>query len=439
MEQSMRSRFLLPFLLTALMASPLAAQEPTSDLERLELTAQTNRRDAGAQRAYGMALLRAGQYRQAEQVLRGAARLAGTPEAQFDVARVAFAQGDYRAARSACRPLERGSSVLKHVCRARAFLAWHRSSRAFAELERAAGIDGRNFEASLALGDAHRLQGDVSEAEAAYRQALAIEGGRYEPHLGLGLLYSSARRDDDALSALRAAHQRAPQEPVVSYELARRLPAAEARPLLEGALAQRSGYAEARLALADAQLQLGQHAEAIAAYRAFLAEDDSSPAAHAGLGQALVASGQADEGRMELERSLEMVPNQPAVVLALGHLAESQGQHQRAFEHYRHANDLNPRDPEAMLQAARLALEVDRDVLATGYLDRILRTHRHHGQALVLYGDALARRGDRAGARTHYQRALDQGTGDFDRAAAQAGVAANSGEAERRVLHRAVR
>lgn len=160
-------------LTTALLPAQAEAQE--TDLAALREAVRNDRRDGDAHTRLGLALLRAGQYREAERVLKTAARLHDeTIESLFDVARVAFAREDYRRSRGACRALERkyrGQS-LTHVCRARAFLVWNRSGRAFEELEQATAAGGDHFEAHLALGDAYRLRAQVAEAEQAYRLSL---------------------------------------------------------------------------------------------------------------------------------------------------------------------------------------------------------------------------------------------------------------------------
>jgi predicted negative regulator of RcsB-dependent stress response len=63
-----------------------------------------------------------------------------------------------------------------------------------------------------------------------------------------------------------------------------------------------------------------------------------------------------------------------------------------------------------MLRAARLALSQQRDVLASGFLDSILRVQAEQADALALYGDVMIARSDRTQARQYYERALRAGT-----------------------------
>jgi len=116
------------------------------------------------------------------------------------------------------------------------------------------------------------------------------------------------------------------------------------------------------------------------------------------------------------------VPNSPVAVLALAELLARQERPEEAFEQYRHAADLDARNPLALLRAAELAVRLHREVLAAGFLDRLLQQHATYAPALALYGDIMKARGDRNRARDHYQRALRGGEGQIDRARVQASL-----------------
>jgi tetratricopeptide (TPR) repeat protein len=418
-------------LTTALLPADAGAQE--TDLAALRQAARENRRDADAQTRLGLALLRAGHYRDAERTLKTAARLHDhSIESLYDVARVAFAREDYRRSRAACRQLERryrGQS-LTHVCRARAFLVWNRSGRAFEELERATAAGGDHFEAHLALGDAYRLRAQVSEAEQAYRRAIQANGQRPEPHLGLGLLYANARRTDDAVRALRAALRLDGDDPEIQYELGKLLEGEEARRLLRQAVAGRPDMAAAQSALGELELKAGNAEAAKAAFEAALEAQPRDAAALAGLGQVALQAGEHDEAMARFNQALEVVPNDGHVTFLIGQLHEAKDEHREAYEHYRRAAAIAPNNPEALLAAASLALEQDRDVLASGFLDNLLRVHANLAAGLELYGDAMKARGDRERAREYYQRAL-RGDGPIDRAAVQRKLREVSGQRRR--------
>jgi tetratricopeptide (TPR) repeat protein len=392
-----------------------------TELDRLGAAARAAPRDYDAVRAHGMALLRAGNFREAERVLGRAARLGprGSLEPLFDVARAAIDSHDHRAAERACRAMGRieKAAVLTYVCNARADLVWNRSARAFEEIEAALALDGSHYESLFALGEAHRLRAAVSDAEVAYQRASTARPTSAEPHLGLGRLYFAAGRSEDAIRSLRRALELDPTWPEVQYELGRALPSSsgdEARRLLEQATTGRPGWAEATVALGDARLSGSMATEAEAAYRAAIAIDDDLAAPHVGLGQALIARNEWAAAETALARALELVSNDATATLAMGDVLAHTDREEEAFTTYRRASDLDPRNPEGLLRAARLALERHRDVLASGFLDRLLERMPDNAAGLTLYGDVMVARSDRPHAREYYERAL-RGSGPVDR------------------------
>ena len=413
-------------------ATTTAAAQSGVTLEDLAAQARSARQDPAAQAAFGRALLRAGRYREAHAALSAAARLQrGSQDALFEVAKVAFARGDYRAALAACRPIQRieEDGVLARVCRARAYLVWNRSARAFEELEAALAADGNHFEALLALGDAHRLRGETAEAEAAYRRAASLRPASTEPLIGLGRLFAAADRRADALRELRRARDLDRRDPEALFELGRALGAtAEAKDLLRQAVSLRPGWDAALVALGDAVLRSDPPA-AEAAYREAIRLDRQLAAAHVGLGRSLLAQGRHTDAIQSLRRALALVPNDKDSMIALAQVSEATEEYEEAFANYRRAADMDTADPAPLLAAARLAIRLHRDVLAVGFLDRLLGQHAELGPALALYGDAMRARGNRAEATSYYQRAL-RTRGPLDRRAIQRALAELAADAE---------
>lgn len=390
------------------------------DLSALEAAARANRNDAAAQTAYGEALLRAGQYREARGAFQSAVRIERTAEAQFNVARVAFRSGDYRQARAACRPLERidGATVLFHVCMARTFLVWNRSARAFESIEAALAADANNFEALVALGDAHRLRGAIEDAEAAYRRATSANGSSPRPYVGLGQAYLSQRRRSDAIAQFRRAYELDRTSPDTNFYLGSTVPVSEGLAYLRAAATARPTWPEAHMVLGRALLRSDDVAAARESFTEALRLSDDYADAHVGLGRCHLHAEEFEEAIASFERALEQVPNMFPAVLGVADTYRATERTEEAFAEYRRAAGLNPRNPRPLLAAAELALEKNRDVLAVGFLDNVLRVHPENAKALALYGDAMAARRDRAQARSYYQRAL-RARGDIDRARVQ--------------------
>jgi len=416
-------------IIALILLLPAGALAQESRIEPLTQAARANPRDYDAQVALGHALIEAGHFRRAQQTLQRASRLRrDDPAAQYEPIRVLFAQSEHRRARAACRRLARAhrDSAWAHLCTARAFLAWNRAGRAFEELEAALGAEANHYESLVALGDAHRLRSAVAEAESAYRRAIAANGQASEPHFGLGQLYAQARRHDDALAALRRAHELSPDDPDVDLWLGRELSGAEAVTHLRDAVANRPGWAIARAELGDALLATGDHDAAIAAFRQAIREDDNLAHARAGLGRALMAAGQLQEAEAALDEAIEQVPNDADSAAALAAVYAQTDRVEEAYVQYRRAADLDPRNPGPLTDAARLALQQQRPVLATAFLVRVTRVHRDYAPALAMLGDIMRSRNQNDEARDYYQRALS-GTGEIDRAAVQASLRAVGG------------
>ncbi len=406
----------LSVVLCLLLPSFASAQE--TELARLREAASASSRDYAAQRALGIALLHAGHYREATTQLQRASRLqARSLEALYDVARVPFAQGDHSASEAACRAMGRlqKAAVLTQVCNARSDLVWNRSARAFEQLNAALAAEGTNYEALLALGDAHRLRAAVPDAEGAYQRAITARSTEADPHLGLGRLYAAAGRRDDALRELRAALALDTHYPDTQYELGRLLSGTdEGRAFLQAAVAGRPSWPEAETALGDSMLASGSLDAAEAAYRSAITSRASHAPAHTGLGRVLVARQDYAGAEPELRRAIELVPNDAAATSALGDVLAHTEREEEALEMYNHAADLDPRDSSALVHAAALAHSMRRDSTASAFLDRLLERQPTVAAALSLYGDIARTRHENDIARGYYQRAL-AGTGDFDR------------------------
>ncbi len=407
-------------VVSALLLAPTAAAQ---DLAGLASAAGSSPRDADAQSRYGLALLADGQYRLAKTHLQRAARLERTGPRLFDVARVAFAEGNYRRARSSCNPLRRVDPALHHVCRARAFLVNNRSGRAFEELESAVVLNPNHYETQLALGDAHRLRNNVSEAEAGYRRASSLGAREVAPRLGLALLYANANRESDAITQLRDALTIDPSDAETQYQLGLRTSGEEALRLLRGSTAARPHHAAAQAALGDAELAAGNHDAAKGAFEKVIELDENNAAAHAGLGQVALAASDPETAMTRFERSLEIVPNQPRLHVLIGETHEAAGRNAAAYASYRRAAAMSGGDVSALIHAAELALRQNRDTFALGFIEPILRAQANHAHGLFLKGEVMRARGDRSAARQLYQRA-QAGEGELDRARLQASIAA---------------
>lgn len=411
-------------LLAMALSQPALAQENT--LEAARAAAAKAPGDAQAQRALGDALIEAGRFSEAQAQMQKVVKLEkSSPASLYDVQRVNLAEGDYNAARRGCQEILKAApeDVIGHVCMARAYLVWRRSSRAVEHVDAAIARDPDNYEALLVDADTRRMEGALDAAVTAYNKVLAKYPSSADAYLGLAQIEVLRNQTREAEQALRKALLLRPNHPDVLYELGRMASGSEAVGLLQRAVAARPSSIDAKLALATAQVRAGDAKSAEPVLRAILAKDPKNYAAQSELGAALVALGAYPEAEKLLRGVLERMPNDFEASFALAQLFERTGKNEEAFTQYRNASDLKRETPEPLLAAARLGLTLNRPLLAGALLDRALERTPKSAEAHALYGDVMAARGDKAAAKDHYQKAL-AGEGSFDRGHVQKQLAA---------------
>lgn len=392
-------------------------------LDGLRERAKAEPRNAEVQTELGQALLRAGELDEAERVLKKAAQLQRTSvAAAYEVLKVTFERGDHRAARGACAGFKQvaAGTPYEHLCFARAFLIWHRGSRAVEYLNAAFALDADHVESLIALGDAERIGGHYDDAARAYERARNLSD-RADATLGLAKVEVARGNRDRAIELLRTLQTRTPLWPEVAFELGRLLQGPEALDLLRQAVTLRARWDLAELALGDALLKAGQAAEAEQAATQVIARNPRLAEAHTLLGRARQAQGNPAGAEQALSEALTLVPNLPEATLARADLYAATERFEEAFAEYQKAAGLRPLDAEPLLSAARLCIRLQRLNLAAAFLDRALDRAPRSAAALALYGDVMLARGDRADAKTMYERALTA-EGTFDRALVEAAL-----------------
>lgn len=402
-------------LATSSVALSASAQE--SDLASLRAAPAT---DAAAQLRLGRALRRAGHFDDALRALRTASRGPTRAEALYEIARVRFDQGNFRDARTACNSMPAG--VMRHVCMARAHLVWQRPSQAEREISLAQRIEAGNAELKLVIADSMRVSGRISEAEAAYREALAGMPNRAEPHLGLGAILETANRLDDARQAFQRAVDADPKDPVAALALGRLLRRMRqfdaALPLLQRANNDRPDWPDALVALGELHLSRNALDDAQRSLARAVQLNPNQPGAQSGLGRVHLRAGRLQEAETPLRAAIQQVSNDGESRAALAELLGRTERGEESLEEWNRAIDLLPSDPAPRMRAAEQARRMRLDTLARAYLDRILSEDAQHAPALLMRADIAFDEGDRRAARQLYQQAL-AGRGEFDRARAQ--------------------
>ncbi len=125
------------------------------------------------------------------------------------------------------------------------------------------------------LGNSYVKQGQFTEAETAYKQAIALEPENPDYHANLGVTYYSMQRLDDAVASYRTALRFAPQDAQINYLLGAALlqldRLGEAEEAFRRANQADPNLGEAYFGLGVLYRLQGRRAEAISAFEKFLA------------------------------------------------------------------------------------------------------------------------------------------------------------------------
>src|SRR5688500_1127843 len=211
------------------LSQPAFAQE--SALESMRAAATAAPTDAQAQRDLGNALIEAGRFPEAQTQMQKVVKLEkSSPASLYDAQRVKLAQGDYNAARKGCQEILKAApeDVMGHVCMARAYLVWRRSSRAVEHVDAAISRDPGNYEALLVDADTRRMEGALDAAAAAYQKVLEKFPWSADAYLGVAQVHALRNQPKQAADALRKALLNKPNNPDVLLELGKLTTSTEA-------------------------------------------------------------------------------------------------------------------------------------------------------------------------------------------------------------------
>ncbi len=169
-----------------------------------------------------------------------------------------------------------------------------------------------NMQQTFAMALQHHRSGRLAEAEAIYRQILAVEPRHANALHFLGVIAHQTGQNESAVDLIRQAIAMGPE------------------------------LAAFHSNLAVALFELRRFDEAIAACRRAIQLEPDAPAAHSNLGNALTARGQLDEAVSACRRALELKPDYPEAYYNLGNARLSQRRFDEAIGAYRRALELQP-------------------------------------------------------------------------------------------------
>lgn len=354
-----------------------------------------------------LAILR-GDYQAARKILEPIARQqrggADAAYHQFNVARVSFANGDFRRAKRDCakiKPLvgakqaDASATFWFHLCNARALLTNQRAALAEPEMKLAVEALGSK---DFGLEHLHIALATVLIAEQRQEHKAAAEfAGQH-----LSAAAQSELSGDPSVPYLivrliieRAKNERSPKAQVGCYEEAlRRMPnhpdallglgIAQANgELLRKAEQARPGWLEPLRHLAELTLASGKSAESFETAKRILKVEKHDATAIRIAALSAVALEDKSAWR-RLGHALDIMPNDAQLLMAEARLLHQKGKHEDALEKLERVAALQTTKPQPYIECAKIAFATSRPRLAAGFLDQALKRDPRNAEAKEL-------------------------------------------------------
>ena len=257
----------------------------------------------------------------------------------------------------------------------------------------------------------HHQSGRLVEAEAIYRQILAVAPERADVTHLLGVLAGQTGRSEEAVAllrqsiALRPDHAEAHKNLGIALKASGRLDEAEAA--FRQAIALKPDYAEACKNLGSTLHQAGRVDEAIATYRQAIALQPGFSDAHDNLGVALREKGLLDEAESACRQAVTLNPRRPESHNNLGNALYDKRRFDEAIAAYRAAVDLRPNFAQAYNNLG-IALKAKGDVeAAIGAFRAAVERKPDYADAFYNLGTALKDTGRTEDAVATFRKALE--------------------------------
>ncbi len=271
-------------------------------------------------------------------------------------------------------------------------------------------VQPRHGDALHFLGVIAGLMGQYGQAVALLGQAIEIRPDNAGAHTHLGAVYRAMGRLDEAIDSYRLALQLQPGLSSTYNDLGNALRDQgrldDAFSAFQRAIQIKSDYPEAHNNLGNVFRDRGQLDEALAAYRQALDLDPRSLEAQCNLGNVLREQGHLDEAIAAYRTALQIAPDHAVVLCNLGIALGLQGKWDEAIAASRRALELKPDFAEAHNNLGYV-------LAAAGQLDEAIKAYHEalgyqprFGLARCNLGNALKDQGQIDGAMAEYREAL---------------------------------
>jgi arylsulfatase A-like enzyme/lipoprotein NlpI len=220
-----------------------------------------------------------------------------------------------------------------------------------------------------------QLAGDLEGALKACRDVVSDRPQMNAAHVQLAAIYRKLGRSGDAAETLRHALAQSPDltnAVLLAVTLSDAGEFQEAVDLLEPYVAREEPNIDALNTRAAALAQLGQNEEALVDFRRSRDRDPSNPMTRVQIATVELAAGNRDSARSELEAAIRLNPRLGLAHHTLGLVASASDDASAAESHFRHALELEPANPDTLLNLGLLLVRTGRALEAGRYLQGFL-------------------------------------------------------------------
>ena len=279
-----------------------------------------------------------------------------------------------------------------------------------------------DYRVSALIADIYVEAGQIDYAlrslERALRRAEASAENAAQANvlIKLGLLQRNLGRESEAMTSFDRAARADPGSWQALYHLGvshlelGRLP--QAQRALEDALALSGDSGELHLALASTYDQLGRSAQALEhadLARSRLSDSRLQLEAEFIIGRSLYYAGDYQGAKVHFERVLSALPDNATAQLWAGLAEYSLGDYRRAAQYYERAVQLDPNSVEARINLGAAYLAAQRFDDARLIYELLVQQRPNDAELHFNLGWALFAQGNREGARSAWQQALELG------------------------------
>ena len=258
---------------------------------------------------------------------------------------------------------------------------------------------------------AHHRAGNLTEAEALYREVIRRDPNHSDAQHLLGLIARSQGRLDEALAFIQQAVTSSGGSPMYLNSLGVLLQEMgrfhEATVFFQEAIQKAPQYFEARVNLAEAFRVAGRTLEAISCYVELLGQQPDNTGVLNSLGVILQTLGKLEEAQACFERVLAINPQDPNGHNNLGLIFQAQGRFLEAHEQFQTAYELDPGNVVVYSNLANTLRELGRLDEAISLYQKAIASRPGYADAYNNLGNVLRESGRLEESMGCYRRALE--------------------------------